>query len=460
MEAIDAAIFVGYLVALLGIGLWVSKRSKSFSEFTVAGRSLKYPQLTATMVATFYGATALLGVAGLAYSSGVGAIWFCAPFYVGNLLVAFFLVKRISKFAKFTMPEAIGSMFDRKCRILSSSLLIFYCLIPEAIIALGLISNSMLGIPVELGMVLATSVIIVYTLLGGLRAIVRTDVLQFFIMGAGMAILVLVGLETLGGIGGVWQAVPADLKTITGGIPITDIIVYSITLSTLPLVSAQLYQRFFSSSSWKISRRALLTAVACWVVFDIAIIAAGMMAHVNNPPATEAEYMTLSETALPDLGMAILPIGIRGFFMAALLAAVMSTADSYLHVAASSFSNDIFRFTGKRKNERQMLWAAKISVVVFGLFSLVLALWLQTIVAAIVFLLMVWVSGMLLPVILSYKFKLSARTAFAGMLAGAGTSIAWNFVYTYAAVPYYAHPLFFGIGACLLTLVVVNRFWR
>ncbi|MCK4301056.1 MAG: hypothetical protein KAX80_16070, partial [Planctomycetes bacterium] len=99
MEAIDAAIFVGDLVALLGIGLWVSNRSKSFSEFTVAGRSLKYPQLTATMVATFYGATALLGVAGLAYSSGVGAIWFCAPFYVGNLLVAFFLVKRISKFA-------------------------------------------------------------------------------------------------------------------------------------------------------------------------------------------------------------------------------------------------------------------------------------------------------------------------------------------------------------------------
>ena len=275
-----------------------------------------------------------------------------------------------------------------------------------------------------------------------------------------MAILILVGLHNLGGFDAVWQSVPVDLKTITGGIPLTDIIVYSIVLTAFPLVSAQLYQRAFSTSSWQLSRKALLTAIACWVFFDIGIILAGLMAHASNPPVTIEDYTVKAGTALPDLGMAVLPVGVRGFFMASLLAAVMSTADSYLHLAASSFSNDIYRLTRKRVSEASLMKVTRMSVVVFGVLSLALALWLQTIIAAIVFLLMVWISGMLLPVILSYKFELSSRAALAGMMAGAGTSIVWNFIYTYGSIPYYAHPLFFGIGACLISLATVNRFWR
>lgn len=455
MEVLDLSIFAGYLILLIVIGWRVSRKTTSFREFTVAGRSLNYPQMTTTIVATFYGATALLGVAGFAYGCGIGAIWLCIPFYIGSLLVALFLVRRISKFSKFTMPEAIGSMFDRRCRVLSASLLIFYCLIPESIIAIGVISHSLLGIPVELGMILAAAVVILYTLLGGLRAVVRTDVLQFFLMGAGLAIIVLVGLGTFGGFGGVWHSIPADLKSLSGGLSVWDILAFSIIFGSLPLVSAQLYQRFFSSSSWKVSRRALLTAIACWVIFDIAIITAGLMARVQNPALADPD------SALPSLGMGLLPVGVRGFFMAALLAAVMSTADSFLHVAASSFSNDIYRFMGKRRDERRMLWVARGAVVAFGLLSLVLALWLQTIVSAIFFLLTVWISGMLLPIILSYKFKLKARTAFVGMLSGTIASISCKIISS-VAMPEYADPisLFVGLGACLLGLIVAKRIWR
>jgi SSS family solute:Na+ symporter len=180
------------------------------------------------------------------------------------------------------------------------------------------------------------------------------------------------------------------------------------------------------------------------------------MARVQNP----AGGVKVADSALPDLGMGLLPVGIRGFFMAALLAAVMSTADSYLHVAASSFSNDIYRFLGKKKDEKRMISMARASVVMFGLLSLVIAFWLQTIVSAIIFLLTVWISGMLLPIILSYKFRLRARTAFVGMLSGAIASISWKAVSYYIAVPAYADPLFIGIGACLLGLIIAERVWR
>lgn len=453
---IDISIFVGYLAALIIIGFVVSKKNMNFREFTVAGRSLGFLGMTSTIVTTFYGATAVIGVAGFAYLVGLGAIWFCIPWYIGNLLVAFFFVKKISKFSKFTMPEAIGSTFDKRCRILSASLLIFYCLVPEEIIAIGYLSNSMLGISTSLGMIIATSVVIIYTLLGGLRSVVSTDILQFFLMAAGLIIMLVAGLGSVGGFGGIWQNVPSDFTSITGGLSIWDILVLSITLTTYPLISAPLYQRFFATSSWKISRKSLLAAILCWVILDFAIITIGLIARVRNPAGGEE----LADAALPGLGMALLPTGVKGLFIVGLFAAAMSTADSYLHVAASSFSNDIFRFFGKRGSEKRMTLVAKGSVVVFGILSMIMAFWLQTIVNAVVFLLTVWISGMLLPIILSYKFKLRAQTAFVGMLSGAVVSIFWKIISSFVVVPPYADPLFFGIGACLLGLIIANRIWR
>ena len=107
-----------------------------------------------------------------------------------------------------------------------------------------------------------------------------------------------------------------------------------------------------------------------------------------------------------------------------------------------------------------MLLVARGSIVMFGIFSLIIAFWLQTIVSAIVFLLTVWISGMLLPIILSYKFKLRAKTAFAGMLSGALASIFWKAISSHVAVPAYADPLFIGIGACLFGLIIADRIWR
>ncbi len=454
MEGLDLLAFVVYLAMLIIIGAIFSRKTTSFREFTVANRSLGFPQMTVTIASTFYGATAVIGVAGFAYSVGLGAIWFCIPWYIGNLFVAFFLTKKISKFQKFTMPEAIGSMFDNRARVLSASLLIFYCLVPEEIIAIGYLSSSMLGISTSLGMIIAALVIIIYTLVGGLRSVVSTDILQFFLMATGLTIVFGVGLGTVGGFEGILQNVPPDFISITGGLSIWDILVLSITIGAYPLVSSPLYQRFFASS-WKVSKRSLLTAILIWVILDFMIITTGLIARAQDPVGGEG----LADAALPNLGMNLLPVGVRGIFIVALFAAAMSTADSYLHVAGSSFSNDIYRFLGK-ENEKRALLVARGSIIVFSIFSLIVAFWLQTIVSAIVFLLTVWMSGMLLPIILSYKFKLRSRTAFAGMLSGSIASLSWKVISSYAAMPAYADPLFIGIGACLFGLIIADRIWR
>ncbi len=453
MEVLDLSVFIGYLAVLILVGVKFTKKSEGFSEFTVAGRSVGTFEMTATIVVTFYGATALIGVAGFAYLVGLGAIWFCIPWYIGNLFVAIFLVRKITKLSKFTMPEAIGSMFDKRCRILSASLMIFYCLVPEEIIAIGYISQSMLGISPLLGMIIATLIIVIYTLLGGLRSIVSTHVLQFLLMAGGLVLILLFGLNSVGGFNNLWQNIPDDFKTISGGLSIWDILVLSITIGAYPLISAPLYQRFFAASSWKISRKSLLIAIIFWAILDFAIITTGLVAGVRNPSGFDGS----SDAALPRLGIELLPPGIRGLFMVGLFAAAISTSDAYLHVAASSFSNDIYRFFGKNASEKRITLIARGSVVVFGALSLVVAIWLQTIVSAIVFLLTVWISGILLPIMFSYKFKLRAKTAFIGMLSGAVASVSWKVVSSIFEIPPYADPLFIGMAACLLGLMIADR---
>lgn len=451
---LDLFVLLGYFITLVFIGIKRSNKNMNFHEFAVTDRSLGFPQMTATIITTFYGATAIIGVAGFAFLNGLGAIWFCIPFYIGSLFMAFFLIKKISKFSKFTMPEAIGAMFDNRCRILSSGLLIFYCLIPESILASGYLLHAMSGVPVLHCMIVTTIVIIIYTSLGGLQAVVRTDILQFLLMTVGVAILTIIGLEHIGGFGGIWQNIPAGFKSISGGLSIWDILALSISMGTMPLISAPLYQRVFSASSWKVSRKALFTAILCWLIFDFAIITSGLIARVENPTGGPEA----ADSALPGLAMMILPPGLRAVLMVSLLAAVMSTADSYLHVAVCSFSNDIYG-SRREKNGKKIL-VARGSTVVFGVLSLVIALWLKTIVNAIIFLLTVWISGMFLPLILSYKFKLRARTAFIGMLSGAIISISWKAISYFVAVPAYANPLFVGMGACLIGLVIAEKIWR
>jgi len=311
------------------------------------------------------------------------------------------------------------------------------CLVPESIIAAGKLMHYLYPLSVELWMTLVALVVITYTLLGGLRAIAYSDVLQFMLMVAALAVVVPYAI-----------AYSPDFIAKTPGenlspIPYLrmfpqDAIRWTILLVFMPITAAPLYQRFFASMPSVNKKKAILYSVAIYFAIDMIVLCAGMIAAANSEALgiTEAN----ADIALLILGFNILSKPLRILLALGLLAAIMSTADSWTHSGASSLSYDLLRRMGNF-SEKTLILASRFFVFALGLLSLILALYFQDIITALVFLLTVWTSGILLPTLAALSGRrLSERAALASIFVGGTSSILWGLYPLYAI-----DPLFVGL---------------
>ncbi|HIC93487.1 MAG TPA: hypothetical protein EYP09_04465 [Anaerolineae bacterium] len=166
-----------YIAMTMAIG--VRAKATTLRKF-ILGDRLGTRAMVATIVSTFYGASAILGGVSLTYQMGLGAIWFMVPFYLGNAVVLF-LLKRIAGSERYTLPDFLGDFYGKGFTIASSILLATLCLIPEEIIAGGKILSIFTLIPVEVAMGIMAFVLIAPVAIGGMRADVMTEVFSLWV---------------------------------------------------------------------------------------------------------------------------------------------------------------------------------------------------------------------------------------------------------------------------------------
>jgi SSS family solute:Na+ symporter len=420
-----------YIAAILAIG--VNAKAKSLEKF-VLGDRLNTRTMVATIVSTFYGASAILGGVSLTYQMGLGVIWFMVPFYLGNVAVIF-LVRRIAGSTRFTLPDFLGDHYGRSFAIASSILLAMLCLIPEEIIAGGKLLAMLTSIPVDLGMACTALVLIVPVMIGGMRADVTSDIVQFvlmlFMLAAVIPLLLAQGP-------GAFAAAPAPYHDPFASISIQEIAVFSVSLFFLPVLSAPLYQRFFAAESEASARRSVIYSIVIWMAIDTIVVLCGFAALRLFPNLADPDL------ALIQLGVELSPIGAALFFVG-LMAAIMSTVNSFLQSAASSISYDVVRHIWPGIREEGLLRTSRVLVAVFGLASLGLALWFEQIVPALLFTLSMWTAGMLIPTLAALTgIRLSPRVALFSLLSGAGAALLWRVVQ-----PWPVDALFVGLGVSL-----------
>ena len=399
--------------------------------------------MVATIVSTFYGASAILGGVSLTYQMGLGAIWFMVPFYLGNAVVLF-LLKRIAGSERYTLPDFLGDFYGKGFTIASSILLATLCLIPEEIIAGGKILSIFTLIPVEVAMGIMAFVLIAPVAIGGMRADVMTDVVQFILMLFMLAMMVpfvfSLRLDLTSGI-------PEGYLNPLSYISAQEIAVFFILLFFLPITSAPLYQRLFASESEACSRRAVLYSTVIWMAMDSIIILCGFAALCLFPELADPDM------SLIVLGMALPAVG-RGIFFVGLLAAIITTVNSFLQSGASSLAYDVFRHFRPATSEGELLALSRLFVIVLGLLSLILALWFQMIVPALLFTLSMWTAGVLVPTLAALLgWKVRRDTALYSLMAGALSSLAWKI-----AQPFDVDALFVGLGLSLVAAMVSEVF--
>jgi SSS family solute:Na+ symporter len=309
-----------------------TKDEANIIDLLLMGRQLTLPMFVGTLVATWYGG--IFGVTEIAFSKGIfnfvtqGLFW-----YVAYIVFALFIVKHVKRYEAVTLPDLVGTMFGPRSARLSGVFNFFNVLPISYVISLGLFLQAILGWEFFQSMFVGVTLVVLYSMWGGLRAVVFSDLVQFFVMCSGVAIILLLSVSTFGGLSFLRESLPENHFSLTGGEGLSTTLVWGfIALSTL--VDPNFYQRVFAAQSTRVARNGILISTFIWFCFDICTTFGAMYARAVIPEAESGSaYLVYALQLLPD--------GVRGFVLAGILATILSTLDSYLFLAGTTLSYDL-----------------------------------------------------------------------------------------------------------------------
>ncbi len=363
----DGLLFLGlYFLAVILLGLRSPKKAAGLDAFFLAGRSLGAGRIAFSLCVCWIGAASLLVSTGEACRSGASAFWLIGAPAVITLAALTPLAGRIRKTAGLTLPGLIESRYGVAARTLTSFLVVWYMAVQAAsqMAAIGGFLRVTTGLPYAAGIASASLIVLVYCGAGGLGSVVRTHVLQFFLLAGGM-VLLLASLLSKTSFGSVAAAAAASGKSgyfdVFHGFEVNGLVALSFVLAWT--ISPIAWQRIQASRSAGSARMGLLSAGAGLFLFYAGVAAAGMLMLPLQPgpgPAADVFPGYLARTGGGPLGIVL---------FIAVAAAVLSTLDASVNAAAYSLCADMARLKpgwAEGKAARRMAFPATALVLVFA----------------------------------------------------------------------------------------------
>ena len=452
---IDIAVFAGYLAALLVIGRQTSGRIRSAEDFHLCGRSLTRLPAALSLAATEFSGSGLIGGAGLAYAIGISGAYWNLTAVPAWILVGCTVAVTLRRTTLDTIPGYMGERYGVASRRLAALLQMIEAVVFIAVqIMVSAISLSTLfAMDVTTASILVTSAFVAYTAMGGLWAVVWTDVLQYVILMSGVLIGLPLALMKVGGIAHVSAALP-DSYFDPGRLGIMEPLAW-MALCVYSYATDQTYmQRVFASRDAQVARFAYLFTGVNYLVFGACVAGMGLIAAAVLPGLPHQDQ------ALPRLISDILPQGLRGFFLTAILATTMSTASAWLAAGSSLAIQDWYEPIRQRAlEERHLLRASRLATIVLAALALVVALRFPGVVNAVVFSTLVAPAAIFAPLIFGLYWKRTTATAgFVSLVSAALTGVASHVLWYRTASGWLGaiHPLFLGPAVGVIVIVVIS----
>ncbi len=441
---IDLALILIIVYAAALLALSAGRRGQGGIDYLLAGRRLTLPAFVATLVTTWYGG--ILGIGEYAWRFGLSTwVVFGIPYYIAALAFGVWLAPRLRRTEAITIPDLLQRAYGRTAAV-TGAIAVFAVTVPVAyVLMIAVLLARLTGWPMAVSAVIATAFSALYLALSGFRAVVRTDILQIFLMYGGFLILLPAALAHTGGLDGMWSALPDAHRTWDGGRGWQAVVVwYLIALQTV--VEPSFYQRVFAASTARTARTGVLVSVAMWVCFDFLTISSGLAARVLLPNLDDPM------TAYPMLAEAVLPAALAALFTVSLFATVMSTLDSYLFLAATTIGHDFFPASAELAHDRRRTrWglAASAAAAAAGamIFESAVQVWHHVGSVA--------TAALLLPVVaihLPARWRPRQAPVVAAMVAGGGTALMWILAAERGRYPLSIEPMFAGLAASVLCL--------
>lgn len=220
VSPIDLGIIGVYVLMMLGIGFYLSRKAPSLEDFLVAGRTMTTPILICTLASTYYGLDVLFGTSELGFNEGIVAFFGYSELSLGIYIFAAFALSKRLRDAEFnSLPEILERNYGKAAGISGAVASFFYSIPALSLFALGRICEVMFGIDSQIGALLLGSVALAYTLMGGMWAVAITDTIQFVLMCVTLAIALPMLMLNVGGFDVVAATAPEGYFAPMGGSP-------------------------------------------------------------------------------------------------------------------------------------------------------------------------------------------------------------------------------------------------
>lgn len=447
------AMIVAYLLVMFTIAAWLRRRVKDDTDYLLAGRKMGPVLIAVMLLATNFGGAFVLGTSQDAYSVGFAAISFAMGIFVGLIFLAFFVAKRVRSGDFVTVPDFLQSCFGgRAVRMFASALSI---LALAGILAgqVGAAASSLtaLGLNHNWGAVVGIVLIIAFTVLSGMWGVAVTDFIQFIVIVMGLLLVTVIAVNAAGGLAAisdtfVSSGVSQPFNPLNQG--------WSFFLgAALPvivhkLVGQDVMQRVFSAKSAKAAATGAGIAGVLTALFAVVPALAGMAARNLFPDLDPAVGV------VPALISNVLPVWAAGILMAAIISAVISTADALLLAAVSNISNDFLLYVPSIRNnpQRQLLWSRSLTIGL-GLLALGFSLLVPGIIEVLTIAFTMYGSGVFVPFIFGLFTRFGGRVAASvSMAVGAIVALlGLTGVVSVGVLP----PVIVAVGLSITTYVVV-----
>ncbi len=369
LSLLDYLVILSYLGGTLWLGGWIGRRVRSGTDFFLAGRTLPWWAIGMSLVATDIGGTDIIGVGGAAYSHGMAVANFewigCVP---AMIVAAFVFVPFFYRSGLYTVPEFMERRYNAGMRsALAACWLIFMaCNIGVMLLASAKMMGQTFGWNLS-ACIWATGLLVgFYTIVGGLAAVVYTDVIQCGVMIGGCLLIFVLGLIEVGGVGGLQERLAANEYSTQLIVPVDadspfpwTAIFFGLALILSPaywIGNQAIVQRSFGAKNEFQAKASFVWGAVLKNIIPIIIAVPGLIAAALYPDLKEGD------AAFPQLVATLLPVGIRGLFVAGFIAALMSSVDSYLNSAATILCHDLYRrFLNPSASEEKLLQVGRLT---------------------------------------------------------------------------------------------------
>lgn len=454
MHLLDLSIFVLYMMAMLGVGFYFLRKNEGAEDYYVGGRSMSSGHIGLSVVATDVGGGFSIGLGGLGFAMGLSGSWMLFTGLLGAWLAAVFLIPKVKDnpaFANFlTFPQLFGHYFNARVALLAGIIsAIGYTGFTSSQILAGakLASGTFIDLDLNTALLIMGVIAVVYTVMGGLKAVIYTDTIQWAILMGGLIFIGIpvsflavgstepldfsqilnpsyLGARAEASMAAIHSTLPPEFLSLTN-ISWQQIVNWAITIIPIWFVGMTLYQRIYACRDTRTARRAwYIAGLFEWPIMAFMGVALGILARVAAEQglfdSLGAGAVVDPETGLPMLLRSVLPVGLMGLMLSAYFSAILSTADSCLMASSGNIVTDVLsHFFKFDQDSPKALRLSQLVTLLVGAFALWLASMMTNVLDLMLYSYAFMVSGLFVPVLGALFWKRRSSTAaFWAMLVG------------------------------------------